>query len=248
MKYEGTIRNGKPEGIGYCWYDSSESDLLLTLDSDMVQANFCRGKPSGIARFYIRHEDESLDHDFKSEDDTLLYGDQYYKLKFKAIVNEDMEPVLFLVAFFNGRTVFLNSKNKPAEIDRDQDENDTPENPPYFAMMFDFNSRYLDYVGYLKNEDDTFDYGMTGSSDNLMQSKNLETCYEGIAYHYSKVAEQYAVVDWPIGNDTDKLARGTILMKNWKIVLCGVWDNEDTRLVKITEITFPDGSHFVADG
>ena len=27
-----------------------------------------------------------------------------------------------------------------------------------------------------------------------------------------------------------------------------IWDNEDTRLVKITDISFPDGSYFIVNG
>ena len=60
--------------------------------------------------------------------------------------------------------------------------------------MFDYSSRYLDYVGKLTNEDDTIEEGLAGSFDNLMQSFNLETCYEGWAFHFSKVAEQFSVV------------------------------------------------------
>lgn len=55
--------------------------------------------------------------------------------------------------------------------------------------MFDYNSRNLDHVGYIINQDDTIYQGLTGSYDCLMQSYNLETCYEGIAYHYSIMAQ-----------------------------------------------------------
>ena len=37
-------------------------------------------------------------------------------------------------------------------------------------------------------------------------------------------------------------------MKNWRILLGAVWDNENTRLVRITEVTFPDGSYFITSG
>jgi hypothetical protein len=81
-----------------------------------------------------------------------------------------------------------------------------------------------------------------------MQSFNLENCYEGMAYHYSIAAKQFSVIDWPEGENNDKIGRGKIVLQNHNLYVEAVWDNEDSRLIRIEKVCCPDGSMFIGNG
>lgn len=111
--YEGMLKNGSPQGLGtLVLKDPGESPLAPESSCSFITTNFEEGEPRGIAKFYaLRCEKKELkgiiEENEVNPDASLL------KLVCKAVVSKSFKIELVLMAFFNGRTVFMNTKINP---------------------------------------------------------------------------------------------------------------------------------------
>ena len=128
----------------------------------MIEVNFVEGEPCGIAKFYRINNQESTNWSLKSEDE-INPEDSYLKLVCKAVVSKSFKIELVLMAFFHGRTVFMNTKinpfsksqkliinhpdliqhnlaisNSQESVGTELSNQTNPQGTKYFGMMYDY--------------------------------------------------------------------------------------------------------------
>ena len=225
------LKDGAPEGEGtYHIEDPAGAQFGNLPHIKKIKCRFEKGLPRGLAWLYtIKYDQENGVAGVPSSDDQgedeINPDNSAFKLVAKCVL-DGFDVARYLKVFMHGRTIFMDTEDYKEQ---------------YFGVMYDYLNRHIDYVGTIKKGDDTFGYGLTGSFDCLMYSRNLEDCYEGPAYHYSIAASQFSVIDWPLGNDVDKVGHGRCLLEVYGIMLEASWDNEDSRLIRITGVYTRDG-------
>lgn len=240
--FKGRLKNGYPNTKrGFYFFEKVK--LTTFHKCDLMISEFKNCIPHGYAKFYFKRQQqnsEENDQNFNLNDIQILEENpedeinpksSLYKFKAKCLI-EGLEIKRYLKIFLHGRTIFL-----------DTEDYDTPS----FGIMYDYMNRHIDYVGALKNGDDTYGYGITGFSDCIMYTRNLDNCYEGPTFHNSTASSQFTFIDWPLGEIVDKIGRGWVYLEIYGAMVECTWDNEDTRLIRVTRVLTPNGGDYSSD-